>query len=63
MGKACCGFGHRFVLENIAPALKKEVERAVEEGCRVFYTGAQGDFDNFARRESNPNSLSLALFG
>ncbi|MBR0414326.1 MAG: DUF1273 family protein [Clostridia bacterium] len=45
MEKACCGFGHRFVLENIAPALKKEVARAVKEGCRVFYTGAQGDFD------------------
>ncbi|MBR2591193.1 MAG: DUF1273 domain-containing protein [Clostridia bacterium] len=45
MEKACCGFGHRFVWENIAPALKKEIEQAVREGCRIFYTGAQGEFD------------------
>ena len=43
--KACCGFGHRSVFENITESLDKAVIEAVQEGCEVFYTGAMGDFD------------------
>ena len=45
MKKACCGFGHRVVWADIHSSLDDEVERAIAEGCHVFYTGAQGDFD------------------
>ena len=45
MIKACCGFGHRVVWADIRSSLDDEVGRAIAEGCHVFYTGAQGDFD------------------
>ena len=44
--KACCGFGHRQVFENITELLDKAVLEAAEQGCEIFYTGAMGDFDN-----------------
>ena len=43
--KACCGFGHREVFENITEEINKAVLVAVEQGCEVFYTGAMGRFD------------------
>ena len=45
MIKACCGFGHRVVWADIRSSLDDEVGRAIAEGCHIFYTGAQGDFD------------------
>ena len=38
--KACCGFGHRNVFENISDRLDNAVESAIQQGCDVFYTGA-----------------------
>lgn len=43
--KACCGFGHREVFENITEKVYRAVLVAVEQGCEVFYTGAMGQFD------------------
>ena len=44
--KACCGFGHRNVFENICSKLDKAIEEVVTQGCEVFYTGAMGEFDS-----------------
>ena len=44
--KACCGFGHRNVFENISSKLDNAVEEAIAQGCKIFYTGAMGDFDS-----------------
>jgi len=43
--KACCGFGHRNVFENICDRLDNAVETAIQQGCEIFYTGAMGEFD------------------
>ena len=43
--KACCGFGHRNVFENISGKLDKAVEEVKTQGCEIFYTGAMGEFD------------------
>lgn len=43
--KACCGFGHRDVYENIIDRVEKAISIAIENGCEVFYTGAMGEFD------------------
>lgn len=43
--KACCGFGHRNVFENISGKLDKAVEEVITQGCEIFYTGAMGEFD------------------
>ena len=44
--KACCGFGHRYVFENLISKLDNAVEEAITQGCELFYTGAMGDFDS-----------------
>lgn len=44
--KACCGFGHRNVFENISSKLDNAVEEAIAQGCEMFYTGAMGEFDS-----------------
>ena len=44
--KACCGFGHRNVFENISSKLDNAVEEAIAQGCEIFYTGAMGVFDS-----------------
>ena len=44
--KACCGFGHRNVFENIEDKLYTAVMNAAERGCEIFYTGAMGEFDS-----------------
>ena len=44
--KACCGFGHREVYQNITGQLERAVLEAAEQGCTLFYTGAMGEFDN-----------------
>ena len=44
--KACSGFGHRNVFENISSKLDNAVEEAIAQGCEIFYTGAMGDFDS-----------------
>ena len=44
--KACCGFGHREVFENISKQLDAAVLMAIKDGCKIFYTGAKGDFDS-----------------
>ena len=46
MKKACCGFGHRNVFENIEDKLHTSVMSAAERGCEIFYTGAMGEFDS-----------------
>ena len=43
---ACCGFGHRDVLEKIDDAVYTAVLKAAEQGCEIFYTGAMGEFDS-----------------
>ena len=44
--KACCGFGHRNIFENINVELDNAIETAVQQGCELFYTGAMGEFDS-----------------
>ena len=44
--KACCGFGHRNIFENIGDRLDSAVETAIQQGCEIFYTGAMGEFDS-----------------
>lgn len=44
--KACCGFGHRNVFENISSKIDNAIETAITQGCEIFYTGAMGDFDS-----------------
>ena len=44
--KACCGFGHRNVFENISSKLDNAIEEAIAQGCEIFYTGAMGEFDS-----------------
>ncbi|MBQ6336595.1 MAG: DUF1273 family protein [Clostridia bacterium] len=46
MKKACCGFGHRNVFENISDKLDQAIESAIQQGCEIFYTGAMGEFDS-----------------
>ena len=46
MKKACSGFGHRIVFENISEKLDQAIESAIQQGCEIFYTGAMGDFDS-----------------
>ena len=43
--KACCGFGHREVFENIRGQIEEAVLEAIKNGCEIFYTGAMGEFD------------------
>ena len=43
--KACCGFGHRNIFENINEKLDNVIDTAIQKGCDVFYTGAMGEFD------------------
>lgn len=43
--KACCGFGHRDVFENISEQLYNTLFHIAEQGCETFYTGGMGDFD------------------
>lgn len=45
MRKACSGFGHREVFQNIDNKLDEYICESVKMGCTVFYTGAMGDFD------------------
>ena len=40
MEKACCGFGHREVFENLSDRISSAVRMAAEQGCEIFYTGA-----------------------
>ena len=44
--RACCGFGHRDVLEKIDGAVYVAVLKVAEQGCEIFYTGAMGEFDS-----------------
>ena len=44
--KACSGFGHRNVFENISSKIDNTVEEAISQGCEIFYTGAMGEFDS-----------------
>ena len=46
MKKACCGFGHRNVFENIEDKVYAAVMNAANQDCEVFYTGAMGEFDS-----------------
>ena len=43
---ACCGFGHRDVLEKLDDAVYVAVLKAAKQGCEIFYTGAMGEFDS-----------------
>lgn len=43
--KACCGFGHREVFENISKQIEEAVLVSIKDGCETFYTGAMGEFD------------------
>ena len=44
--KACCGFGHREVFENISGQIEEAVLLTIKNGCDIFYTGAMGQFDS-----------------
>lgn len=45
MGKACTGFGHRRIFENINGALYENICRLIESDYTLFYTGDMGQFD------------------
>lgn len=51
MVKACCGFGHREVFENISEKIYSAVKKEAEQGCELFYTGAMGEFDEMFSSE------------
>lgn len=61
MVRACCGFGHRNVFENISERLDSAVESAIQQRCELFYTGAMGEFDRLfssavrAAKQSHPH--------
>ena len=67
--KACCGFGHREVYQNITGQLERAVLEAAERGCTLFYTGAMGEFDHlyiklicvkpYLTKEINENGVYL----
>lgn len=62
--KVCCGFGHRQVFENIIKQLEIAVYYAADRGCKVFYTGAMGDFDSLfssAVRKAKANHPDIKL--
>ena len=62
--KACCGFGHRQVFENISESLDKAVLEAAAQGCVIFYTGAMGQFDSLfasAVRKAKRNYPNIKL--
>lgn len=46
--KICTFFGHREVdvTDNLYTMAADEIMRAIESGCRVFYFGGYGDFDD-----------------
>lgn len=45
--KICSFFGHRDVeiTENLYATTAAEIKKSVEFGCRIFYFGGYGDFD------------------
>lgn len=43
--KACCGFGHREIFEDISEKVYLAVEAAIDKGCDIFHTGDMGEFD------------------
>lgn len=62
--KACCGFGHRQVFENISESLYNAVLEAAAQGCVIFYTGAMGEFDSLfasAVRKAKRNYPNIKL--
>lgn len=44
----CSFFGHRDVelTEELIERTKAEINKAVKDGCRIFYFGGYGDFDD-----------------
>ena len=61
---ACCGFGHRQVFENITEQLENAINSAANKGCKIFYTGAMGDFDSLfssAVRKEKANYPDIKL--
>ena len=62
--KACCGFGHRQVFENITEQLESAINSAADQDCKIFYTGAMGDFDSLfssAVRKAKANHPDIKL--
>lgn len=53
--RACAFTGHRQIKEShratIANVIKRAIEYAYREGCRIFYTGGAIGFDTLAARE------------
>jgi len=45
--KVCSFFGHREIMitEELCATLTTEIEKVVDGGCRTFYFGGYGDFD------------------
>jgi len=49
MAKICAFFGHRNIPENLEPALRAAVERAITQyGITEFWNGCYGGFDELA---------------
>ena len=65
--KSCCGFGHRNVFENIGDRLDSAVEAVIQQGCKVFYTGAMGEFDSLfssavrKAKKSHPHIMLICV--
>ena len=62
----CSFFGHRELsdTEALCPVLKREIENAVADGCRIFYFGGYGEFDRLCYRivtECKTESPSLNI--
>lgn len=61
--KICSFFGHRDVeiTENLYATTAAEIKKSVEFGCRIFYFGGYGDFDELCYKivtqikEEQPN--------
>ena len=46
--KVCSFFGHREIMltEELYTTILTEIEKSVDLGCRIFYFGGFGEFDN-----------------
>jgi hypothetical protein len=66
MNRICCFCGHRRIYENIDSRLQLEIEKTINDGIKIFYSGGMGDFDtkceNIVRRfQQVDKSISLTL--
>ena len=48
--KACCGFGHRNICENISNRIDSVLGESIQQGCEMLYTGDNKRFSSAVRK-------------